>query len=185
MLTQIRTFGYVFNPVSFYYYFSRDERLVALVAEITNTPWRERHRYVLDGRDLQPGEDLHARFAMDFHVSPFFGMQQTLDWRFTQPRETLGVHMQNVEGEKQVFGAGMVCQRKEIGAASLAKTWFLYPLQTFRVSLGIYWHAGLLWLKKVPCPVHPKTNGSSEESVGSFRSESQGWSPAKGKAVDS
>ena len=42
VLTHLRAFGYVFNPVSFYYCFDRDERLQAVLAEITNTPWGER-----------------------------------------------------------------------------------------------------------------------------------------------
>jgi hypothetical protein len=48
LLTHVRSLGYVFNPVSFYYCFDRaGERLEAVVAEITNTPWGERHAYAL------------------------------------------------------------------------------------------------------------------------------------------
>jgi hypothetical protein len=51
LLTQVRVFGRVFNPVSFYYCFAPDGRtLEAVVAEITNTPWGERP-------DLDPDPD--------------------------------------------------------------------------------------------------------------------------------
>ena len=49
LLTQLRTLGHCFNPVSFYYCFDEAERLQALVAEVTNTPWGERHAYVHRG----------------------------------------------------------------------------------------------------------------------------------------
>ena len=48
LLTHLRYFGYSFNPVSFYYVFdATDTRVETIVAEITNTPWKERHAYVL------------------------------------------------------------------------------------------------------------------------------------------
>jgi len=48
LLTQPRYFGYGMNPVSFYYCFDEaDESVEAIVAEVNNTPWRERHCYVL------------------------------------------------------------------------------------------------------------------------------------------
>ncbi|TXH18822.1 MAG: DUF1365 domain-containing protein, partial [Gammaproteobacteria bacterium] len=50
LLTHLRYAGYSFNPVSFYYCHAADGALHSIVAEITNTPWKERHRYVLDAR---------------------------------------------------------------------------------------------------------------------------------------
>jgi hypothetical protein len=58
LLTHLRYFGHCFNPVSFYYCFDVEgagERLHSIVAEITNTPWKERHRYVLALRDGEQG----------------------------------------------------------------------------------------------------------------------------------
>ncbi|MEA2323929.1 MAG: uncharacterized protein QOD81_3779, partial [Solirubrobacteraceae bacterium] len=45
LLTQLRTLGHCFNPVSFYYCFDGEDRMQAMVAEVTNTPWGERHAY--------------------------------------------------------------------------------------------------------------------------------------------
>jgi DUF1365 family protein len=56
MLTHLRYFGVGFNPVTFYYCFDReDTRVETIVAEITNTPWKERHAYVLSAPFPSPG----------------------------------------------------------------------------------------------------------------------------------
>ena len=49
LLTHLRYFGYCFNPISLFFCFDQaDEQLHSVVAEVTNTPWGERHCYVLD-----------------------------------------------------------------------------------------------------------------------------------------
>jgi uncharacterized protein len=71
LLTHARYFGYCFNPVSFYYCFDEaGEHLDAIVAEITNTPWGERHAYVLDAA-ADAGRLKRFAFDKHFHVSPF------------------------------------------------------------------------------------------------------------------
>jgi DUF1365 family protein len=164
MLTQLRTFGYVFNPVSFYYCFDEAGELDAIAAEITNTPWRERHTYVLDAKAAQrvgAGGDhaaAHMRwsFAKEFHVSPFFDMAQAYQWTFAAPGDRLSVHMTNVEGGRAVFHAGLELTRRELTGAALAWSLVRHPLLTWRVHLAIYWQALRLHLKRTPFFVHPK-----------------------------
>src|SRR6187401_2403507 len=119
MLTHLRYFGIGFNPVTFYYCFDRaDRRVETIVAEITNTPWNERHAYVL----VDPVADarvLRYRFAKEFHVSPFMPMEMNYDWRFGTPGERLAVHMQNFRDGARVFDATLDLSRREIGAGSL------------------------------------------------------------------
>jgi DUF1365 family protein len=100
MLTHLRTLGYSFNPVTFYYCFRHDpgapegETLDAIVAEITNTPWGERHAYALDARTARVAHGVHRwRFAKEFHVSPFLPMDLGYDWSFGVPGDGLFVHM--------------------------------------------------------------------------------------------
>ncbi|MEM7517415.1 MAG: DUF1365 domain-containing protein, partial [Planctomycetota bacterium] len=102
LLTRVRRFGWVFNPVSFYYCFdATGEALEAVVAEITNTPWNERHAYVLQAESPDAELEQSARsvegrdFVFDkaFHVSPFFGMDQSYSWRLSRPEEKIGVWM--------------------------------------------------------------------------------------------
>ena len=101
LLTHPRYFGYVMNPVSFFYCFAptataSDPVVETIVAEVHNTPWGERHCYVL-GEPENLGSTHHKQFvfAKAFHVSPFMAMEQTYDWRFTTPDAQLTVHMKN------------------------------------------------------------------------------------------
>ena len=163
MLTHLRTLGYVFNPVTFYYVFGEDEQLDAVVAEITNTPWKERHAYVLDAADCEAGPMYRWRFAKDFHVSPFFDMDHVYDWRFSAPGERLEVHMSNHRQGERVFDVGLKCRRRELTAGRLAFVLLRYPWLTARVHLAIYIQALLLWIKRTPFFAHPAKRASAPE----------------------
>ncbi len=158
LLTHLRYFGYVFNPVSFYYCFDAADRTVeAVVAEVNNTPWGERHCYVL--RQDRPGaEDLRARSAKAMHVSPFHPMALRYDWQLGTPGETLSVHMtlrSDEPGDAPVFGATLALRHVPITGASLAGTLLQFPWMTAKVIAAIHWEALRLWLKGTPVHDHP------------------------------
>lgn len=158
LLTHCRYFGYVFNPVSFFFcYDGSGEHVEAIVAEITNTPWGERHCYVLGERDnLAAGS--RKRFHLDkvFHISPFIDMDVAYDWRFTEPTRQLAIHMENLRDGHPFFDATMVLQRKELSGSALAQVLVQYPLMTAKVIGAIHWEALRLWMKGVPFLSHPK-----------------------------
>ena len=168
LLTAPRVLGYGFNPVSFYYCYDADGHgLEAIVAEINNTPWGERHCYVL-ARDANRGtpERLHFEFGKDFHVSPFLPMDQRYDWRFTRPGDTLAVHMENRREDRRVFDATMTLRRQPITGPALAASLARHPLVTFKVTAAIYWQALRLWLKRVPFHTHPDLTGAGHRHRG-------------------
>jgi DUF1365 family protein len=153
MLTHLRTFGHCFNPVTFYYCFdARGERVETVLAEINNTPWNERHAYVLAA---DASGRVRARFAKDFHVSPFMPMALEYDWRFTAPGERLAIRMRNLQGDNRLFDATLALERRGISGATLARALLVHPPQTVHVLTAIYWQALRLWMKRAPFHPHP------------------------------
>jgi len=157
LLTHLRYFGHVFNPVSFYYCFDEnDTRVETIVAEVTNTPWGERHCYVLP-QAMNEGRGGMGRYRPRkiMHVSPFMEMDVAYDWRFRAPGERLSVHMENAREGSKVFDATLVLQRADIRAGTLARALAGYPLMTVTIIAAIHWQALKLWLKGAPVHDHP------------------------------
>ena len=165
LLTHLRTFGHCFNPVSIYYCYGDDGRtLDTVVAEITNTPWKERHSYVLPVDAAQRhGRALRWDFRKAFHVSPFLPMQRDYAWRFTAPQDDLRVHMDVLDAGTRDFDATLVLQRREFTGANLARVLMRYPAMTLRVVAAIHWQALLIFLRRNPVYDHPR-NGSDRPS---------------------
>lgn len=157
LLTHLSYFGYCFNPVSFYYCFEADGRtLHSIVAEVNNTPWGERHCYVLPAADARrTARALRFQPDKEMHVSPFMPMDVDYDWSFNVPDERLRVFMAIEQGGQRVFDAGLGLARRDINGASLARALVLYPFMTLRVMAGIHWQALKLWLKRCPVYLHP------------------------------
>jgi DUF1365 family protein len=135
LLTNLRTLGLCFNPVSFYYCFDRDEHLHAVVAEVTNTPWGERHSYVIDGG----GRVLRSEHDKAMRVSPFMGMDQRYAVAVGEPGPTLSVHIESVEDSARAFDATLKLRRRP----------FRPSLRALSVLPLIYGHAIVLRAKGV------------------------------------
>jgi DUF1365 family protein len=160
MLTQLRYLGYCFNPVTFYYCFgAATDALEAIVAEITNTPWGERHAYILDVRASETTESGVHRWTFDkvFHVSPFMAMDHRYDWRFSVPGtdRPLLVHMENRRNGELWFDATLTTRPRPLDGPTCAKALLRHPFMTGKVLAGIYWQALRLWMKRTPFHPHP------------------------------
>ena len=158
LLTHLRYAGYSFNPVSFYYCHDASGVLHSIVAEITNTPWKQRHAYVLPvASAAHRGRALRWTFDKAFHVSPFLPMDRRYGWSFTTPGEDLRVHMDVFNGETREFDASVALQRRPLDGRSLARVLWGYPLMTAQVIAAIHWQALRLWIKRTPIHDHPST----------------------------
>jgi DUF1365 family protein len=144
MLAQPRVLGYVFNPVSFYWCYGRDGSLACMVAELNNT-FGERLPEVLHGPQLR------YEHRKRLHVSPFFGLDQSYEYAFSQPGGEIWarIHVRDDDGARPLT-AVLHGRRRELTDRSLAALLLRYPLQPMQVIALIHFEALRLWLKRVP-----------------------------------
>ncbi|HWI95118.1 MAG TPA: DUF1365 domain-containing protein [Solirubrobacterales bacterium] len=171
LLANLRYLGHVFNPVSFYYCFEQTgERVDAIVADVNNIPWGERHPYVL-ARGSRHGAVLTDELEKTLHVSPLMGMDQTYGFRASEPGERLSVHIesrpvqrvtalgepQNVAPpEPKAFDATLSLQRNELSRARLAGMLARYPAMSLQTVAKIYAQSLRLKLKGARYFPHPE-----------------------------
>lgn len=149
LLTHFRYFGYVFNPLSLYFCFDRDDTCVThVVAEVSNTPWNETHCYVLSGH-CEQDHFVTPDHEKIFHVSPFMNLDMLYRWHISIPSDTLTVHVQNLQNDQKLFDAAIKLKREEINTKSLMQTLLNFPLMTYKVTAAIYLQALKLWLKRI------------------------------------
>jgi DUF1365 family protein len=148
LLTTPRTFGHAFNPVSFYYCFAADGVAVeAVVAEVTNTPWGERHAYVMD-----PSGGGSEKV---FHVSPFMGMDHRYRWELTTPAQALAISIASDRNGERVFHAALRLERAPLDRRALTRVLVRHPAAGLVTLARIYAQALQLKLKGAPYFPHP------------------------------
>jgi DUF1365 family protein len=175
LLTGLRYFGHSFNPVSFYYCFDGGgERVDAIVADVENTPWGDRHPYVL-ARGERRGTVLADDLEKAFHVSPLMGMDQTYSFRASEPGESIAVQIESHPRETadesdnrrpsrsrrsdrpKTFDATLNLRRRELSRGTLNRMLARYPAMSLQVVAKIYAQALRLKLKGAKYHPHPET----------------------------
>lgn len=158
LLTHLRYWGFVMNPITIFYCYDTEGTLVSSVLQVTNTPWREKILYILP---VNPeSKNQVSVFSKEMHVSPFNPMDMQYLCRLKRPDKTLFFHLENLAGKQKVMDATMVFKRQPVSRFQLVKLVLTQPAMTIRVGVGIYWQAVKLWLKKVPVYDHP---GASDQ----------------------
>jgi len=155
LLANWRYFGYQNNPIAVYYCFSDSSRqqLNYIVAEVTNTPWHERHSYVLP-INSDTGQLDHV-FDKALHVSPFNPMGMKYRWHSGKPGETLSIRITAFEHSERTFDAVLNLHNVGWGRSVLTRALLRFPFMTVKVVFAIYWQALQLWIKRVPIYPHP------------------------------
>lgn len=148
MLGQLRMWGLYFSPVNFYYLRNVEGKYTHMLAEVSNTPWNERHHYLVN-------LDTQADTPKAFHVSPFNPMDMTYKWSISQPSSRLSLAMDCVREDKE-FSAGINLTKFTLDNANLSAALKRIPSMTIKTVAGIYWHALKLLLKRTPLYTHPE-----------------------------
>jgi DUF1365 family protein len=153
LLTQPRTLGWLFNLISIYFcYDPSGVSVVAIVLEVTNTPWNERGSYVIAVDPAHP--DGPWEFAKTMHVSPFLTMDLTYRLRCATSADRIALRLEDRAAGTKVFDADLSLHRIGLDRWSALLVPWRHPLQTWRVSGAIYAHAARLWRKGAPIVEH-------------------------------
>ena len=148
LLTHLRTFGYIFNPVSFYFCFDADGPPVCVVPEVGNT-FGEMKPFFLGKEQLDGNTFRHDQSKL-FYVSPFVDLDATFEFRLTVPGERLDIRIDDLQAGKKFLLSSLVGERKRMSNAALIWYSIRFPFITLRVIGLIHWNAFLLWLKRIP-----------------------------------
>lgn len=151
MLTLPRTLGYVFNPLTVYCCGVPGTPEEVVVLEVTNTPWKERHWYVLDGARARGG-----RFDKALHVSPFLPPDGAYRVELEGPDDVLRLGLTFEREGRTMFSARLDLRRRELTPRAAAAALVERPLATYAVWAGIHRHALGLWARRVPFVPHPR-----------------------------
>jgi len=158
LLANLRYLGHVFNPVCFYYCFDASgERVEAVVADVNNIPWGERHPYVL-ARGERRGPVLSGELGKELHVSPLMGMDQTYSFRASEPGTGLSVHIESRPNSApgKSFDATLALRRRELSRSLLTRMLLQYPAMSLQVVAKIYAQSLRLKLRGARYFPHPE-----------------------------
>lgn len=148
LLGQMSNLGIYFSPLNLYFCYI-DEECSYILAEVSNTPWNERHYYLLDPKNPQ------IISKKNFHVSPFFPLEQEYHWQFELSKHKIKFQIDTYQEHCLVFSAAYT---GSLNALKQSKTKFKIvksPFTVYKIMLGIYFEALRIWLKKIPFIAHP------------------------------
>lgn len=154
MLVQVRSFGVYFSPANFYFCYNQDGKCTQMLAEVSNTPWNERHYYLVDL--LAEGEKSNKK---EFQVSPFMDLDMSYFWRVKPPNDDNDNLVINIENKRinasngkteKLFDANLKMKKQAFTQKGLLKVWCQLPVMSLKIVSTIYWQALKLFIKRIP-----------------------------------
>ena len=158
-LIQVRCFGLYFSPANFFYCYDEHGECTQILVEVSNTPWNERHYYLLKVEDEQ-----HMVTDKRFHVSPFMNLEMNYLWKIRPPKlsnHNLLVHIENraKQNNEKLFDATLLMQGQPLNKANVFKLWLSMPFMTLKIVAGIYFQALKLFIKRINFVPYQKYQG--------------------------
>ena len=147
LLTNVSTFGYNFNPVSFYYCFDKNENPICVIPEVGNT-FHELKLFFI-GENKFSDNVFYDKQLKNFYVSPFLDHDNKFEFRLKLPKEKLSVTINDFKNNKKIFAATLQGSKIKFNNFNLLKMTFLFPLVTVKIIFLIHWQALKLVLNKI------------------------------------
>lgn len=138
-----RMFGYVFNPVSFWYC-HRHRRLDAVLCEVNNT-FGERHFYFVSSST--DGKWVIVKLPKQFHVSPFFDVSGEYSFDFELSDELSIAKIKLWSGNHLKLDTNIRLQLKPLVDVKGFYIFKKYGWLTVLVIYRIHFQALRLWIK--------------------------------------
>lgn len=150
LLTYLRTLGYVFNPVSFYFCYDGLGRQQCVVAEVGNT-YGEMKLFLIPTLDSGKTTKVETKY---FYVSPFVDLDATFSFKLNFPDDRLRLFIDDHKNEQRIISTSLVGNRQPLTDSRLMRNFLRFPLITLKVISMIHWQAFVLWSKGLN--YHPK-----------------------------
>jgi uncharacterized protein len=142
MLAMARTFGHVFNPISVFWCYDVDERVVTVLAEVHNT-YGESYTYF-----LEPNENGFFTLDKMMYVSPFYPVDGQYDIRVSEAGSSVSLSVTLRRENDPPFVATLHGKRRNASLSSLVRHSMRRP--ALRVAFLIRWQAFRLWRRGLP-----------------------------------
>ncbi|MDF3819886.1 DUF1365 domain-containing protein [Leptospira sp. 96542] len=153
LLTNLRILGYVFNPVSFYFCYSENGKLICSIPEVGNT-FGEIRPYIGLPFEKNIGTiaspEVHLEVKKEFYVSPFIGLESYFDFRLNAPNDKLQIGVDSYEDGKRTLTTSFIGKKISFSNKNLLKLFAQFPFVTVKIIVLIHYQAFKLWVKKIP-----------------------------------
>ena len=145
LLCYPRIFGYVFNPLSVFYVYDKNEELISILYEVKNT-FGEQHTYIFK---VENNNLLQHNCEKKFHVSPFIEMDCNYFFRILKPTDKISVIIDQYQSNEKILYASQDGIRRDFTSSELIRSYLKHPLMTFKIIIAIHFEAFKLWSKGI------------------------------------